>query len=123
MAIDIWWYAARQQWCVEAPTKNGRKRLYLGPDEVKARAELHRYMAAYYDDLSTAPSDSRPVLRKPAGGPSLGELAVRFLKWTQANRAMATAVSYRDGLPSVAESAGDSVSCRLGISGHARPDV
>lgn len=101
MAIDIWWYEARKQWCVDVPASGGRKRLYLGPDESRARADLHRYMAAYYDDLSAAPPDSRPVLRKPAGGPSLIELAVTFLKWNKANRAPTTASSYRDGLKHV----------------------
>ncbi|KPK66221.1 MAG: hypothetical protein AMK73_00715 [Planctomycetes bacterium SM23_32] len=51
MAIDIWWYGVREQWCADVPAGNGRRRLYLGPNESKARAELHRYMAAYYDGL------------------------------------------------------------------------
>ena len=42
MAIDIWWYDSRGCWCADVPTKEGRKRLYLGEDEKKARAERPR---------------------------------------------------------------------------------
>ena len=46
MPIDIWWYESRNTWCADVPTQKGRKRLYLGPDERKARAQLHWYSAA-----------------------------------------------------------------------------
>ncbi|MCK4374814.1 MAG: site-specific integrase [Candidatus Brocadiae bacterium] len=98
MAIDLWWYESRRQWCVDVPAQNGRKRLYLGPNEAKARAELHRYMATYYDKLGQEPADSKPSLKRGADSMSLVDLAVRFIKWNKANRARATATSYRDGL-------------------------
>jgi len=101
MAIDIWWYDARGQWCVDVPCPEGRKRLYLGPSEAKARAELHRYMARYYDGLEENEGDSKPVLRRPASSISLIELAVPFLRWNKANRSLGTWRNYRDGLKHV----------------------
>jgi len=101
MAIDIWWYEARGQWCVDVPSPQGRRRLYLGRNEAKARAELHRHMARYYDGLEDNGVDSRPVLRRPASSISLIELAVRFLKWNRANRSRATWRGYRDGIKHV----------------------
>ena len=99
MAVDIWWYDSRKQYCADVPAKEGRKRLYLGPGEDKARAELYRYMASYYENLGDRARDSRPPVRTGSGSnTALLDLAVRFLKWTQANRAKDTARSYRDGL-------------------------
>jgi len=86
---------------VDVPSPQGRKRLYSGPNEAKARAELHRYMGRYYDDLEENESDSRPVLRRPASSVSLTELAVRFLQWNRANRSRGTWRGYRDGLKHV----------------------
>ena len=73
MAIDTWWYEKRRQWCVDAPAKNGRKRLYLGADKAKAQAELHRHMAAYYEQLGAETIDSTPRVRTPASAISLLE--------------------------------------------------
>jgi len=101
MPIDIWWYDARGQWCVDVPSPQGRKRLYLGPNEAKARAELHRYLAQYYDGLGQNEADSKPVLRRPASSLFLIELAVRFLQWNRANRSRGTWRGYRDGLKHV----------------------
>ena len=98
MAIDLWWYEKRRQWCVDVPTAEGRKRLYLGVNEKKARAELHRYMARYYEQLEEPPADSIPHLRSDSGALSLVNLAVRFLVWNKANRAPGTWRGYRDGL-------------------------
>jgi len=101
MPIDIWYYKRRQSWCADIPTKDGRKRLYLGPDKHKARAELHRQLAKHYDDLGSEGDDSRPVVRRRGDPISLVELAVRFLKWNKTNRAEGTCRSYRDGLKHV----------------------
>ena len=98
MPIDIWHYESRNTWCADVLTEKGRKRLYLGPDERKARAQLHRYMAEYYDSLDPDAGDSRPALRTASSGILLLDLAVRFLKWTKANRAGGTWRGYRDGL-------------------------
>jgi hypothetical protein len=46
MAVNIWWYEKRRCWCADVPTKDGRKRFYLGPNEKKAHAELHRHAGA-----------------------------------------------------------------------------
>ena len=101
MAIDLWWYERRKQWCADVHTPEGRQRLYLGPNEKKARAELHRYMASYYDGLDGGTADSKPRLRSSRGTVSLVELVVRFLRWTKANRAPGTWRGYRDGLKHV----------------------
>ncbi len=116
MPIDIWWYDARGQWCVDVPSAQGRRRLYLGPNEAKARAELHRYMARYYDDLGEDKGDSKPVLRRPASSISLVELAVRFLKWNEANRSPGTGRSYRDGSKHVTRRHKDKLAVELAPS-------
>jgi hypothetical protein len=69
MAIDIWWYEDREQWCVDVPAGNGRKRLYLGANEPKARAELHRYMAAYYDRLEEDRAKAKKTWARNAEAP------------------------------------------------------
>ena len=101
MAIDIWWYESRGSWCADVPAEKGRKRLYLGPEERKAQAKLHRYMAQYYDSLDPDAVDSRPALRQPTDCISLLELAVMFLHWNKTNRADGTWRTYRDGLKHV----------------------
>jgi integrase/recombinase XerC len=116
MGIDIWWYDARGQWCVDVPSAQGRRRLYLGPNEAKAQAELHRYMARYYDDLGQDKGDSKPVLRRPASSISLVELAVRFLKWNEANRSPGTWRSYRDGIKHVTRRHKDKLAAELAPS-------
>jgi hypothetical protein len=99
MAVDIWWYESREQWCADVPSDSGRKRLYLGADEQKARAELHRYMARYYDGLDPDQEENvQARYNSSVGAVSLKELAVRFLKWNQNNRAQGTWQGYRDGL-------------------------
>ena len=40
MAIDIWWYEKRGQWCADVPAAQGCKRLYLGSNEARARMEV-----------------------------------------------------------------------------------
>ncbi len=98
MPIDIWRYESRNYWCADVPAENGRKRLYLGPNEAKARAKLHRYMAEYYEALGPEHADSRPTLRRTGDDISLVALAVKFLNWNKANRATGTWHGYRDGL-------------------------
>ena len=98
MAVDIWWYEERGQWCADVPAAEGRKRLYLGSNETGARAELQRYMAQYCEDLGEEARDSRPAVRDSRGGPSLLDLAVRSIRWNQANRAHGTWRTYRNGL-------------------------
>ncbi len=80
------------------PSENGRKRLYLGPGEPKARAELYRYMAQYFADLDESAGDSRTALKRTGNSISLIALAVDFLRWTKANRTDATWNCYRGGL-------------------------
>ncbi|MDP6438196.1 MAG: site-specific integrase [Candidatus Brocadiia bacterium] len=116
MPIDIWWYESRKCWCADVPCENGRKRLYLGPSEVKARSELHRYMAQYYDSLDSAAADSRPVWKRGAHSISLIALAVRFLKWNEANRANGTWRGYRDGLKHITRRHKDKLACELTAS-------
>ena len=98
MHADVWWYEGRKQWCADVPSQQGRRRLYLGATEAKAHAELHRYMAAYYEELGEQPPDSRIPARGGSNGLLLLELAVRFLNWNKANRAPGTWHGYRDGL-------------------------
>ncbi len=98
MSIDIWWYESRGQWCADVPTDDGRKRLYLGDEEQKAQAELHRYMAQYYDGLDPDQEQPEGLEHSSGDGIPLLTLAVRFLKWNKTNRAKATWRSYRDGL-------------------------
>jgi len=98
MKIDIWWYEARKTWCADVPAESGRRRLYLGSDEPKARAKLHHYMAQYYDNLDPQAVDSTPALRQSGDGISLIALAVKFLKWNESNRADGTWRGYRDGI-------------------------
>ncbi len=116
MAIDIWWYEARGQWCVDVPSPQGRKRLYLGSNEAKARAELHRYMARYYDDLGEDKGDSTPVLRRATSSISLIELAVRFLQWNKANRSRGTWQGYRSGIKHVTRRHKDKLAAELAPS-------
>lgn len=101
MAISIWWYEKRHCWAADVPTKEGRKRLYLGPNEKKAQAELHRHLASYYESLNPDEADSKPRIRGQSGCISLLELAVRFLKWNQINKSGGTWRTYRDGLKHV----------------------
>jgi len=113
VAVDIWWYESRGQWCADVPTGDGRKRLYLGPNKQEARAELHRHMAKYYDGLEGKEPDSRA--RTKGGGESipLVELAVRFLDWNKANRAHGTWRNYRDGLKHVTKPYKDKLATEL----------
>ena len=113
MAIDIWWYGSRGCWCADVPAEKGRKRLYLGPNERKAQAKLHQYMAQYYDSLDPAAADSRPALKQGANSISLLDLAVRFLRWNEANRASGTWRGYRDGLKHITRPYKDRLACEL----------
>jgi len=112
MPIDVWWYASRECWCADVPTDDGRKRLYFGESKEEARAQLHRYMAQYYDGLEEVDGDSTSAAAKTTS-PSLVELAVRFLKWTKANRAEGTWRAYRDGLKHVIQPYQDRLSEEL----------
>ncbi len=98
MPIDIWWYESRKSWCADVPTEKGRKRLYLGPNEAKARAQLFRHMAEYYENLDLEDADSKRTLRRAGEDISLVGLAVQFLNWNKINRAKGTCFAYRDGL-------------------------
>jgi integrase len=55
-------------------------------------------MAEFYENLAPDQADSKPCLRRGDGYISLLELAVRFLKWNQGNKAEGTWRTYRDGL-------------------------
>ena len=98
MPIDLWWYQSRGCWCADVPDGEGRKRLYLGSNEAKAKAGLHRHLASYYDGLGENAADSKPTVRRPGNTISLVELAVRFIRWNKSNRAPGTWKNYRDGL-------------------------
>ncbi len=113
MAVDIWWYEARSQWCADVPSENGRKRLYLGPNEAKARAKLHGYLAKYYEEAEEEPPDSRPIPRTRGNSISLVELAVRFLGWNKNNRSHGTWRNYRDGLKHVTRRFRDKLAIEL----------
>ena len=64
MAVNIWWYEKRGQWCADVPTAEGRKRLYLGANKAQAQAALHRYMAEYYERLGEEGDDSSTTARR-----------------------------------------------------------
>ena len=98
MPIDIWQYEKRGCWCADVPTRTGRKRLYLGSNEKKARAQLHRYLAEFYEKLDPDSAEDAPVVRHGSDSISLLELAVNFLNWNKANRATGTWQGYRNGL-------------------------
>jgi len=110
---DIWWYEGRQQWCADVPSQQGRKGLYLGGSEAKARAGLHRCMAAYYEEFGEQPPDSAIPARGGSNGLLLLGLAVRFLNWNKANRAPDTWHGHRDGLKHVTRRHRDSLGCRM----------
>jgi integrase len=98
MTVNIWWYESRSQWCADVPTNEGRKRLYLGENEQKAQAGLHRYMANYYDGLDNAQYDPATANHSSKDGILLVELGVNFINWNKTNRTKKTWQSYRDGL-------------------------
>jgi integrase len=113
MPLDIWWYDGRKQWCADVPTRIGRKRLYLGKNESRARAELHRYLAAYYEDLEGEAREEKPVLRRRSDDPPLLELSVKFLNWNENNRAAATSRTYKDSIRHVTKRYSDRLCSEL----------
>ncbi|MHC4479768.1 MAG: tyrosine-type recombinase/integrase [Planctomycetota bacterium] len=116
MSVDIWWYQNRSQWCADVPAEGGRKRLYLGPNEARARAGLHRYMASFYDELGEDASRNVPNVRRSAKYIPLIELAVRFLRWNKTNRAPGTWSNYRDGLKHLTRRHKSKLACELSPS-------
>ncbi len=90
--IDIWWYESRECWCADIPTPNGRKRLYLGKDEQKARAEFHKELSKYYE---SAGEEKKDALRNT---PFFISLSLQFLEWNKSNRSPATYDMYKYGL-------------------------
>jgi len=98
MPIDIWWYKSRKSWCADVPSETGRKRIYLGPNETKARAGLYRYMANYYEGVAPEGVGKKLAFSTSGQNISLLELAVRFLNWNKDNRMGGTWRCYRDGI-------------------------